>query len=211
MHLPALSDSSPLILASASPRRREILTTLGIPFTVHPADTEDPIDSALPPEEAVRRTAASKARAVSAQYPGRWVLGADTVVLPPDGAGTAALGKPHSAWEAAAMLRLLSGRTHQVLTGVWLCTPEGEDGFTDAALVTFFPMTEADIADYLATGEPFDKAGAYGIQGRGSRYIRGLTGDFFTVMGLPAGRLWRFLTDFLHGTADLRRTAAKDL
>lgn len=199
-----ISRERPLILASASPRRREILTTLGIPFETFPAESEEPLDAALSPEEAVLKTARSKALAVAARFPKRVVLGADTVVLLPREAGGTVLGKPHSAAEAAEMLSRLSGRTHRVLTAVYVYTPSGGDGFTDSAQVMFYPMSERDIAAYLASGEPFDKAGAYGVQGRGSRYIRGLTGDFFTVMGLPAGRLWRFLTNFCEISADVQ-------
>lgn len=192
---PQITPERPLILASASPRRREILTTLGIPFTVCPADREDAVDPALPPEEAVLRVAQSKASAVFARFPDRAVLGADTMVLLPDEVGGTMLGKPRSDEDAARMLRLLAGRTHRVLTAVYLCTPQGGAGFTDTARVTFFPMSEEEIADYVASGEPRDKAGAYGAQGRGGRYVRGIEGDFYTVMGLPSGALWRFLTE----------------
>ena len=97
---------------------------------------------------------------------------------------------------AARMLRLLAGRRHQVMTGVWCCSPALADGFTDTAEVSFFSMTEEEIAEYVASGEPMDKAGAYAIQGIGMRYIEGLQGDFYTVMGLPGGRLRRFLRKF---------------
>ena len=183
-------------MASASPRRREILQTLGVPFEVCPALSEQPIDPTLPIEEAVLKTAASKAREVAKKFPDRAVLGADTVVVLPAEEGGEVLGKPTSPAHAAEMLRRLSGRNHRVMTAVYLCTPQGNDGFTDTVHVAFYPMSERDIADYLDSGEPFDKAGAYGIQGLGSRYVRVIAGDFFTVMGLPAGRLWQFLAKF---------------
>ena len=107
------------------------------------------------------------------------------------------LGKPHDAKEAKAMLRHLSGRTHQVVTGVWLSKNGGGDGFADVADVVFGEMTEEEIEEYVNSGEPMDKAGAYGIQGCGMRYIDGIRGDFYTVMGLPAGRLYRFLKERL--------------
>ena len=125
-------------------------------------------------------------------HPQEVVLGADTVVALPTPAGERRLGKPQNAEEAAAMLRQLSGQSHRVLTAVWLCTPEGGCGFCDAAAVQFYPMTEAEIAAYVATGEPLDKAGAYAIQGQGMRFVRGIEGDFYTVMGLPAAKLWHF-------------------
>ena len=183
------------ILASASPRRQELLTKLGIPFVVEPARQEPPVDSALPPEQAVLAVARAKAEEVACRHPDSVVLGADTAVILPEQGGEAALGKPRDAAQAAEMLRRLSGRSHRVLTAVWLCTAAGGDGFCDAAAVSFYPMTEAEIAAYVATGEPMDKAGAYAIQGAGMRFIRGIEGDFYTVMGLPAARLWHFAAE----------------
>ncbi len=187
----------PLILASASPRRREILTWAGVPFSVHPAPGEyAPAD--LPPAERVLALAKSKAQQVSVLYSNAIILGSDTMVAVDD----TVLGKPRTPEEAVHMLMMLQGRSHQVYTGVWLVkTGEGgytvkEDGFTDCTSVTFCPMTQQQAWDYVATGEPMDKAGAYGIQGRGMRYIEKIDGDFFTVMGLPGGRLLRFLDKF---------------
>ncbi len=187
----------PLILASASPRRREILTLAGIPFEVCPAADEcAPAD--LRPADRVLALARSKATQVAGQYPGRVVLGADTMVA----IGDTALGKPRSAREAVDMLLSLQGRTHQVLTGVWVMATDGDgnvvkqSGFTDVAEVTFFPFDRQEAEEYVLTGEPMDKAGAYGIQGKGMRLVEGIRGDFYTVMGLPGGRLVRFLRDF---------------
>ncbi len=182
----------PLILASASPRRREILTLLGLPFVAVPAENEPAVDPLLPLDQAVCAVARGKAAEVAARYPGRTVLGADTVVSV-DGL---TLGKPRDEDDARRMLRLLQGRAHTVYTGVWLFgpgrPPEG-NGFADSARVAFFSLSPQEIDEYVATGEPMDKAGAYGIQGAGLRNIRGIEGDFYTVMGLPGGRLWRFL------------------
>ena len=177
-----------LILASASPRRREILTLLGLSFEVIPAKAEETISHSLPLDKAIERVARSKAEEVAALHPDRVVIGADTVVTV-DGH---VLGKPRDAEQACAMLRQLQGRQHEVITGVWVCCPEPSEcqGFAERAWVEFYPMTQGEIADYVATGEPLDKAGAYGIQGMGLRYIRGIKGDFYTVMGLPASRLW---------------------
>lgn len=191
-----MSAGQPILLASASPRRRELFTRLGLPFEVMPAEAEPAADPLAPPEDAVLAVARAKAREVAGRCPGRVVVGADTVVC----AHGRLLGKPRSAADAAAMLRGLQGAWHRVLTAVWVCAPGREDGFTDQTAVQFYPMGEAEIAAYVATGEPMDKAGAYGIQGAGMRYIRGIVGDYYTVMGLPAARLMRFLPPFLAGT-----------
>ncbi len=179
------------VLASASPRRREICDLLGLTYTVCPAQSELPADLALSPEQAILQVARGKAEEVAAQYPDSIVLGADTAVVVDD----TILGKPQDADEAAAMLRRIAGRTHRVITGVWVCGGGIDDGFADVAEVAFYPMTDRDIAEYVATGEPMDKAGAYAVQGIGARYIRGIHGDFYTVMGLPCGRLHHFLSD----------------
>lgn len=181
----------PLLLASASPRRREILGMLELPFEAAPAKNEDSIDPGLPIDEAVGLVARGKAEEVAASHPGRIVIGADTVVAI-DGK---ILGKPKDENQAHKMLSTLQGRTHEVYTGVWVCSPGGGSGFTDCAKVEFYPMSDAEIDAYIATGEPMDKAGAYGIQGKGMRNIRGISGDFYTVMGLPGARLWRFLKE----------------
>lgn len=186
-----------IILASASPRRREILTLGGVPFEVCPAADECAPEH-LPPEELVRALARSKASQVAMKFTDRVILGADTMVVL-DGE---MLGKPRSKEHAVEMLMSLQGREHQVMTGVWLIATNNaketvkEDGFTDVATVKFFPMTREEAEEYVATGEPMDKAGAYGIQGYGMRFVEGICGDFYTVMGLPAGRLLRFLHDF---------------
>lgn len=182
----------PLILASSSPRRREILTKLGWEFAVIPAQNEESIDPALPLEQAVRLVAQKKAEEIAARYPDHIVIGADTVVAV-DGQ---VLGKPADGRQACAMLRQLAGRTHEVLTGVYVCHPDwpgGGRGFTDCAQVTFYPADDEEIAAYVATGEPMDKAGAYGVQEKGLRFVKGIHGDFYTVMGLPGARLYRFL------------------
>ncbi len=179
----------PIILASASPRRREICDLLGITYTVQPAKTELPTRTDLPPEQAVLHVARSKAEEVAAHHPDKVVLGADTVVA----IENELLGKPRNAEEAAAMLRRLCAKKHRVITAVWVCDGERSEGFSDTADVEFMPMSEEEITDYVQSGEPMDKAGAYAIQGKGMRYIRGINGDFYTVMGLPSGRLYSFL------------------
>lgn len=178
-----------MILASASPRRREICSLLGLSYTVQPAQTELPLDASLPVEEAVLAIARAKAEEIAAVHPDEVVLGADTVVVVDD----TVFGKPTDHEDAKAMLRRLSGREHRVITAVWVCDKDRSEGFWDAATVSFMPMSEEDIDSYIQTGEPMDKAGAYAIQGKGMRYIHGIHGDFYTVMGLPSGRLYKFL------------------
>ncbi len=184
----------PYILASGSPRRQEICRMADIPVEIFPAPdgAEPPLDPAPSPEEAALAVARAKAEAVAAAHPDRVVIGADTSVWVDD----EALGKPVDAADACRMLRLLQGRAHRVITAVWVCAPGRADGFADATEVVFYPMSEQEIAAYVATGEPMDKAGAYGVQGRGMRYIRELHGDFYTVMGLSGAKLSRFLRNF---------------
>lgn len=187
----------PLILASQSPRRQEILTLAGSEFTVCPADAEWAPEG-LTPFDRVRELARSKAAQIAKNHPNSIVLGSDTMVV----LGENALGKPRDEQQAVDMLMSLQGRTHQVMTGVWIIeTDEAgivvkEDGFTDVTTVDFWAFSEDEAREYVATKEPMDKAGAYAIQGKGMRFVKGISGDFFTVMGLPGGRLIRFLQDF---------------
>ena len=163
---------------------------LGYVFDCRPACADETIPEGTPPGAAVELLAERKARAASlTAAPADTALGSDTVVVL-DGA---VLGKPADETDAVRMLRGLSGRTHTVYTGVALLKGEEKILFHDRAQVTFYPLTDAEIAAYVATGEPMDKAGAYGIQGRGSALVEGIMGDFFTVMGLPAGKTVRAL------------------
>ena len=171
-----------LVLASASPRRRELLLQAGYRFEVRPADADE---TPRPGEDAVAlalRLAQSKAEAAFAGHPDDVTLGADTVVLAPSGE---LLGKPMDAADAARMLRLLSGATHQVVTGVCVCSAARTEAAANLTYVTFHTLTEADIAAYLATGEPMGKAGAYAIQGRAALWIPRILGDYSNVVGLP--------------------------
>lgn len=187
----------PLVLASQSPRRQEILTLAGLFFTVHPAEGEWAAEN-LPPFDRVCALARSKAEQIAPLYPNSLVLGSDTMVVRDD----TALGKPKSDPDAVDMLMSLQNRTHQVMTGVWIVETDADgnavkqDGFTDVTDVDFWAFSREEAAEYVATGEPRDKAGAYGIQGMGMRLVKGIRGDFYTVMGLPGGRLLRFLADF---------------
>jgi septum formation protein len=179
-----------LILASASPRRQELLGLLGLPFEVIPSEVDEAAlvgelgEQPLPAEMA-RRLAEVKAADVAARHPDALVLGADTIVV----LGDAILGKPVSPDDARRMLALLSGRTHQVITGVALRGPGV--GATDAVStdVTFRELTPREIDAYVATGEPMDKAGAYALQGRAAVLIEGIRGDYTNVVGLPIPRL----------------------
>jgi septum formation protein len=178
-----------LVLASASPRRQELLRSARIPFDVQPAVIpEDP----LPGEDAkdcAERLAREKALAIARQRPHDFVLGADTVVVV-DGQ---LLGKPSDAADAARMLRLLSGREHQVITGVCLVVSGQSSVASETTLVTVSEITDQEIVDYVASGEPMDKAGAYAIQGIASRWIPRIEGDYSNVVGLPVALVWRML------------------
>ena len=189
--------SKPLVLASQSPRRQEILTLAGLSFTVHPAEGEwAPAD--LPPYERVCALARSKAEQIAPLHPNSLILGSDTMVVLDD----QALGKPKDDADAVEMLLALADRSHQVMTGVWIIETNSagntvkQSGFTDVTDVDFWAFSRDEALEYVATGEPKDKAGAYGIQGKGMRFVKGIRGDFYTVMGLPGGRLLRFLTEF---------------
>lgn len=191
-----------LVLASASPRRRELLTLAGYAFEVQPANIpEDPYPSE-DPIAYVTRLAQQKAQAVYRQRadPAAIVLGSDTTVTVEDPIlGHRILGKPENAEDAARMLRLLSGRTHRVITGISLVFDfNGSEKSCTAAEVTdvqFLPLTEQEIAAYIATGEPNDKAGAYAIQGKAARWIPRIHGCYYNVMGLPISRVAAMLAD----------------
>ena len=186
-----------IVLASASPRRREICDLLGIAYTVCPAQAELPFDPTLSAEDNALAVARAKAREVAAlKGTAVPVLGADTSVILDTDEGAAVLGKPQDRADAFRMLSLLQGREHRVLTGVWVCGKSHSDGFVSQAVVRFAPMSEDEIRAYIATGECMDKAGSYAVQGRCLRYIDGIDGDFYTVMGLPSASLWRFLQQF---------------
>lgn len=189
-------------MASASPRRRELLSLAGIDFQVVPGDIEEKADSGRP-SQMVRQLSRQKATAVFEHFSEEekrevLVIGADTLVS----IGGIVLGKPENEQRAEEMLMLLQGNTHQVYTGVTLIFMEmKEDGTTRPGIRTFFektsvtmyPVSHREIRDYIATGEPMDKAGAYGIQGRCAAWIRKISGDYSNVVGLPVGRLWQEL------------------
>jgi septum formation protein len=196
--------TSTLVLASASPRRHELLLNAGIAFIVQTTNILEIPRQGERPRDCAERLAREKAQAVFDRRPDAFVLGADTIVVIDDHI----LGKPRDNTDAARMLRLLSGRSHYVITGVCLMgplpgdeSPKCKTGFEDTrsetTLVTMSAFTDEDIRTYVAAGEPMDKAGAYAIQGMASRWIPRIEGDYFNVVGLPVSLVYRMLWE--HG------------
>lgn len=177
-----------LILASASPRRRELMELFHVPFTVRAADIDETMDPNGAPYDEVARVSRAKALA-AAREKDDVVVAADTIVV----CCGRVLGKPHSAEEAVTMLKLLSGRNHQVMTGMTVLRGDRADTVTEVTDVHFRPLSEKEIRAYVATGEPMDKAGSYGIQGGGALFCARLEGDYYNVMGLPVCRLGQML------------------
>jgi septum formation protein len=189
-----------IVLASASPRRQELLRNAGIPFTVQPADINETPLAGECARECAERLAREKALTVFQSRPQNCVLGADTIVVVDD----VILGKPRDASDAARMLRMLSGRTHAVITGVCLVGPVASGQWSVASQtktvsettsVTFCEVSDDEIRDYVATGEPMDKAGAYAIQGIASRWITRIEGDYSNVVGLPVALVYAMLRE----------------
>ena len=184
---------SKIILASASPRRKELMELAGYDFEVICADIVEVVPEEAMPQEVVMSLALQKAQAVAAEHKEAVVSGSDT-----GGAlDGKILGKPHSEQEACEMLRSLSGRTHKVFTGVAIVCGGKVKNFFDETDVEFYSLGDDEIKKYVATGEPTDKAGAYGIQGKGSVLVKRINGDFFSVMGLPIAKLYREMSDFV--------------
>lgn len=178
-----------IILASQSPRRKEILTWAGYEFTVQVSDVEEIVPEDCPIEKISEYLSGLKAEAVAKNNRDKMVIGADTIVVI-DGK---VLGKPKTEEQAKEMLRTLSGRTHIVYTGVTVFYGDRKESFTAKTEVLFYPLTEEEIDIYVKTKEPMDKAGAYGIQGYGCKFIREIHGEYFTVMGLPIGELYHVI------------------
>ncbi len=181
-----------VILASQSPRRRELLTLIGIPHEVRPADVDESVHLDEAPVPHCERLARAKAAVLAAQYPEALVIGSDTIVVI-DGD---ILGKPQSVADAMAMLARLSGRTHTVFTAIAVARGGRTVSAVESVSVTFRSLSADQIAAYVATGEPMDKAGAYGIQGFGATIVERIDGDYFAVMGLALGRLIALLREF---------------
>lgn len=180
-----------IVLASGSPRRRELLSMLGVSeLVIHPAKGEENAGDSADPEEIVRRLASAKAREVAALYPQEeTVVAADTIVW----CGGKVFGKPATQREAAEMLHALSGRSHEVYTGTAVISGGGELCCAERTEVFFRDISEDEINAYILSGEPMDKAGAYGIQGKASLFIEKIDGDYYNVMGLPLCRLGKML------------------
>ena len=178
-----------LILASSSPRRKELLENLHLSFAVSSSEVDESFDPALSPEEVVMELAERKAQVVFRKNQDSFVIGSDTVVV----ADNQIIGKPADEAEAISTLKRLSGRQHEVFTGVAIVSPTSTTKFYERTEVWFWELTDEDIHAYVQSGEPFDKAGAYGIQQLGSMLVKKINGDYFAVVGLPVARTIREL------------------
>ena len=181
--------NSSLILASASPRRKELLELLQLPFEVIGSEVEEVVDENLHPEVMVQSLAQQKAESVAKTNPHAFVIGSDTLVV----FQGKMLGKPKNEEEALEMLTMLSGQTHEVYTGVSIVQNGNQHSFCEKTSVTFYSLSQREIEEYVNTGEPMDKAGAYGIQGYGALLVKEIKGDYYAVMGLPIARTKREL------------------
>ncbi len=179
-----------LILASGSPRRRELLEQMGLEFEIRPSQIEEILEPGLSPRQEVIQLSLQKAQAVAAETAeNAVVLSADTVVV----LEQMILGKPEDAEDAARMLSALSGRHHQVLTGVTVIGPKGTETHCEETEVSFRPLSRQEIRRYVETGDPLDKAGAYGVQGYAALFVERLVGDYYNVMGLPVCQVGQML------------------
>ena len=178
-----------LVLASASPRRQELIKLIDDNIIICPSDADESYSADTPVESVPEILAVRKAAEVAKKYPNDIVVGCDTSVI----IGNEILGKPKNDEDAKRMLKLLAGDTHKVITGCAIFKGGKTVSFSETTEVTFFPLNDKDIEDYIATNEPFDKAGAYGIQGKGSLLVKGINGDYFNVVGLPVARLNKVL------------------
>lgn len=181
-----------ILLASASPRRRELLKLIFDDFECISVDADESLPEGIEPRDAVEVLACRKAKAARALAcaEGKMIIAADTLVA----LGSEIFGKPGCEEDAINILNRLSGKTHSVFTGVCVITESGQSlSFCEQTGVEFFPLSEKQIARYVATGEPMDKAGAYGIQGKGALLVKAIAGDFYNVVGLPVSRLSRVI------------------
>ena len=180
-----------IILASASPRRRELLETAGVDFEILVSQADESVPDGTQPEAAAVMTAEKKARAVKALHPDGTVIGADTVVV----SEGEIMGKPADRQDAVRMLSRLSGKVHTVVTGVCILGKDKEISFAQSTKVEFYPLSDGEIEAYVDSGEPMDKAGAYGIQGGAGEFVSHIAGDYFNVIGLPMKRLSEMLEE----------------
>lgn len=182
-----------IILASASPRRKELLETAGAEFEIIVADVDESVPEGTKPEDAAIMTAEKKALAVAESHKDSVVIGADTIVV----AGEKILGKPTDKANACRMLSMLSGVEHKVITGVCLACGDKKITFAQVSKVKFYDLTDDEINAYVETGEPMDKAGAYGIQGKGCVLVEKIEGDYFNIVGLPVARVMKELNKLM--------------
>lgn len=186
-----------IVLASASPRRKELMRFVADEFEIRPSDADETLPEGIQPERAAEYLSALKAQAAEC-HENEIVIGCDTVVVIDD----TILGKPHTSQECFDMLKILSGKTHKVFTGVTFRGFGNNFSFTEETAVEFYALSDEEISEYIKTGEPFDKAGGYGIQGKGAMLVKGIKGDYFNVVGLPASRLKRELEVFMRFCID---------
>ncbi|TSB46234.1 Maf family protein [Alkalicoccobacillus porphyridii] len=182
----------PLILASSSPRRKELLQQLRYQFTIRTSEADERLEPDWRPEDAVLHLSRKKAEAVFAMHPEAVVIGADTIVVVDD----VIVGKPSNRQAAVTMLKHLSGRRHQVLTGVTIISARKTTSFYNQTDVQMYDLSDKEIDQYVESGEPFDKAGSYGIQGLGAMLVKQIHGDYYSVMGLPLAETARALQTF---------------
>lgn len=178
-----------IVLASASPRRRELIKLISDDVICVPSGEDESLPDGIAASETPEYLAKLKAQSVARDYPDDIVIGSDTVVI----LSGELLSKPESAEDACKKLSSLSGKVHQVITGCCIIKDGNMRTFSETTEVEFYPLSEKEIRDYIATGEPMDKAGAYGIQGRGALFVKGIKGDYFNVVGLPVAKLSREL------------------
>jgi septum formation protein len=178
-----------LILASSSPRRKELLENLRLTFTISSSEVDESFDPTLSPEDVVMDLAERKAQVIFKENPNAFVIGSDTIVV----ADGQVLGKPTDEADAREMLKMLSGKKHDVYTGVSILSPNGTNRFFEKTEVWFWELNDEQINFYVQSGEPLDKAGAYGIQQLGSMLVKKINGDYFAVVGLPVSRTYREL------------------
>lgn len=178
-----------LILASSSPRRKELMETIGIPFKIEVSDIDESMDLSNDLSEEIKELAYRKAKVIADKHKDAVVLGADTIVV----YDKEVLGKPKNEEDAYTMLRKLSGNTHQVLTGVCIVNQGEPKTYCSISEVTFCELTDEEIWKYISTKEPMDKAGAYGIQGFGGCFVKSIKGDYYSIMGLPLSLVYQEL------------------
>jgi septum formation protein len=183
-----------IVLASSSPRRREILEMSGIPFTVEPSDYEEDMSLSLPPQELAVLLASGKAQSVALRHPNALIIGADTFVV----LGAEVIGKPYTADRAKEMLRSLSDTWHQIITGYCIIDTRTGTNISGAEIsrVKFKPLSDAEINSYIATGEPLDRAGAYAIQGGAAKFVERIEGNYLSILGLPLIKILKELEAF---------------